>query len=131
MTLSDLYKRAEAERIEIDDFRMREVVAVSFPENWIAIDKKKIRTRKEEKVILAHELGHCETGSFYDPQSSCFTRQKHENRANARAYEMLIPYAELQRAVKSGNTETWQLAEYFDVPCRFMREAMEYWAGKC
>ena len=129
MTLDDLYRRAERERIEIDDFRMREVVSVSFPENWIAIDRKRIRTRKEEKVILAHEIGHCETGSFYNIHSKHDVRRKHENRANARACEMLVPYEELQRALKDGYTETWQLAEYFDVPCRFMQQALEYWAG--
>ena len=129
MTLSELYQRAEADGIEVDDFRMRKAVSVSFPENWIAIDKKRIPTRREDKAILAHEIGHCETGSFYNIHSNYDTRKKHENRANARAYEMLIPYAELRRALKSGNTETWQLAEYFDVPDRFMQEALAYWAG--
>jgi len=69
MTLDELYDRAQQQGIEIDNFAMREIVSVSFPENWIAIDTRKIKTRAEEKVILAHEIGHCETGSFYNIHS--------------------------------------------------------------
>jgi Zn-dependent peptidase ImmA (M78 family) len=127
MTLVGLYAKAEQEGIEVDDFQMREVVSASFPENWIAIDTKRIKTRKEEKVILAHEIGHCETGSFYNVYSPCDIRAKHEYRANKRTYQILVPHDDLIDAVDKGITETWDLAEYFDVPCEFMVKAIEYW----
>lgn len=127
MNLVGLYARAEQEGIEVDDFQMREVVSASFPENWIAIDTKRIKTRKEEKVILAHEIGHCETGSFYNVYSPCDIRARHEYRANKRAYQILVPHDDLIDAVNKGITETWDLAEYFDVPCDFMEKAIEYW----
>ena len=66
MTLGELYIYTDDREIEVDDFPMRELVSASFPENWIAIDTRKIETRAEEKVTLAHELGHCETGGFYN-----------------------------------------------------------------
>ena len=127
MTLDELYDRAQQQGIEIDNFQMREIVSVSFPENWIAIDRKKIKTRAEEKVILAHEVGHCETGSFYNIHSAFDVREKHEYRANKRSFQMLIPHEELLAAVDRGLTEIWELAEHFDVPCEYMQKAAEYW----
>lgn len=127
MTLDELYDRAQQQGIEIDNFAMREIVSVSFPENWIAIDTRKIKTRAEEKVVLAHEIGHCETGSFYNIHSPYDLRERHEYKANKRSYQILIPHAELKAAVKKGLTEIWELAEYFDVPCEYMQKAAEYW----
>lgn len=127
MTLDDLYDRAYQEHIEIDDFPMRELTAISFPENWIAIDTKKIKNKKEEKALLAHELGHCETGSFYNIHSSFDLWAKQEYKANKRAFELLIPYHELTAAIQHGITEIWELAEHFGVPYLFMLKAAEYW----
>ena len=127
MTLDELYIRAQQQGIEIDNFPMREIVSVSFPENWIAIDIKKIKTKAEEKAIIAHEVGHCETGSFYNIHSPLDVREKHEYRANKRAIQLLVPQADLQTAINHGITEIWELAEYFDVPYDFMQKAAEYW----
>lgn len=130
MTLVDLYIRAEEKGIEVDDVPMREVVAASFPEGWIAIDTAKIETYSEEKVILAHEIGHCETGSFYNVYSSFDERGKHECRANKRSYEILVPRDELKKAINDGITEIWELAGFFEVPYEFMYKAAEYWKQK-
>lgn len=127
MTLDELYIYAEDREIEVDDFSMRELVSASFPEGWIAIDTKKIKTKAEEKITLAHEVGHCETGSFYNIHSPYDLREKHERRANVWSYKTLIPHEELLAAIKQGITEIWELAEYFGVPCEFMQKAAEYW----
>lgn len=127
MTLIRLYARAEEEGIEVDDFQMRELVSAAFPQNWIAIDTKQIKSSREEKVILAHEIGHCETGSFYNIYSPYDIKEKHENRATKRSYQILIPYEDLMNAVRKGITEIWDLADYFDVPYEFMEKAVQYW----
>lgn len=123
-TLLDLYQRAEQQGIEVDYFPMRQVVSVSFPEGWIAMDVDKVQDSLEEKAILAHELGHCQTGSFYNIFSGLDVRAKHENRTDKQAIKMLIPEDELEEAVCSGFTEVWELADYFNVPCEFMEKAM-------
>lgn len=127
MTLNELYIYAENREIEVDDVPMRELVSASFPEKWIAIDTRKIKTKAEEKTTLAHEVGHCETGSFYNIHSPFDVRGKHERRANIWSYQKLVPHDELRAAVKRGITEIWELAEYFDVPCEYMQRAAEYW----
>lgn len=127
MTLTDLYIRAENGGIEVDDVPMRELKAVSFPDDWIAIDTGKIDTHAEEKVLLAHEIGHCETGSFYNIHSPFDLKEKRERRAIKRSYEILVPHDQLLEVVACGVTEIWDLAEHFDVPCEFMKNAAEYW----
>lgn len=97
MTLLELYDLAEKENIEVDNFPMREATAVSFPKGWIAINKNKKMTVAEEKFHLAHELGHCMTGSFYNIYSQYDVKSRHENRANRWAMEKLIPVEKLKK----------------------------------
>lgn len=127
MNLLELYNLAEERDIDVDYFPMRELISVSFPEGWIAIDVNKISDSIEEKVHLAHELGHCETGSFYDIHSKYDIRAKHENRADKWAIKKLIPRDELKEAVSCGLYEVWELAEYFEVTYQFMEKAMIYY----
>ncbi len=64
MNLYELYEIADENAINVDYFPMRQAVSISIPDS-IAIDIDKIETCREEKAVLAHELGHCMTGSFY------------------------------------------------------------------
>ena len=129
MTLTELYRIAEENHIEVDEFPMRRVAAVSFPEGWIALNPAKLSSPAEVKVCLAHELGHCQTGSFYSAGSACDVRGKNEAMADRWAYRRLVPRGELESAVRRGLTEPWELADYFDVPEPFLRRAMEYYAA--
>ena len=44
----------------------------------VVLNKNKMKTTRNEKIHLAHELGHCQTGSFYriDTLETC-ERAKH------------------------------------------------------
>ncbi len=125
MTLLSLYRRAEEQGIEIDDVPMRQIESVAYPEGWIALDSQKIETRSEEKVVLAHEIGHIETGSFYNVYSRFDLLEQHENRADKRAIQMLMPIKRLKRVLRAGIRDVWELAEYFGVTEDFVEKAME------
>lgn len=131
MTLTELYLYAEKHNIDIDRYPMRraESISVRFDNGVcaIALDPRKLTTSADETVKLAHELGHCETGSFYNRYSQYDVRQKHENRATKWAIKQLIPEAELDAAISKGNTEIWDLAEYFGVTEDFIRKAYIYY----
>ena len=77
-----------------------------------------------ERVHLAHELGHCITGSFYTVHAPLNRRQRHECRADKWAIRSLIPVAQLDDAIAQGCTEIWALAERFGVTEAFMRKAI-------
>ena len=124
MTLDELYQRAYSEGIEIDDIRMRELEEVCFPEGWIAIDSHKFDTLVELKCTLAHAIGHCETGSFYNIYSPYDIKEKCERKADRRAAEILMPLPDVRRALRRGITEPWMLAELFDVTVTFAETAL-------
>lgn len=128
MTLDQLYARADSDGIEIDDVRMRELRAVSFPEGWIAMDSSKYDSLTEFKCELAHEIGHCETGAFYNIYSPYDLKEKCERKANRRAAEILMPITDVRRALHRGINQPWALAEYFDVTLEFAVMALDIYA---
>ena len=80
-----------------------------------------------EKVHLAHELGHCMTGSFYSRHTAVDSRQRHENRADKWAVNHLIPVDQLDDAIAAGYTEIWELAEHFGVTEDLAKKAVCYY----
>ena len=124
MTLLQIYQFAEKQGISIDELNMGHSVAISLPQGWIAIDPERLPTQVEKKECLAHELGHVETGAFYNVDSPCDIRGKHENKANKWAIQHLISESELDEAIANGYTEIWSLAEYFDVTEDFMKKVV-------
>lgn len=130
MTIRQLYQRAVDEGIEIDDVKMQELRAISFPEGWIAIDMRKFDSKRELKCILAHEIGHCETGSFYNIYSPFDLKAKCEYKANKRAVEILMPIDEVCKAMRIGYRSAWALAEFFDVTQAFADMALTFYADR-
>jgi len=97
---------------------------------YIGMDPFRIETTAQERVHLAHELGHCETGAFYNVYSSLDVREKQETRANVWAVTHLVPADEFMKALYNGIVEVWELAEYFDVTEDFIRKAAEIYKVK-
>lgn len=128
MTLDDLYSFADEEGVFVSDFPLNKREAISTIDEsgncYIAIDPKKVRSRADEKTKLAHELGHCVTGAFYNVYSPYDIKRRQENRADVWAIKKLISEDELNAAVKKGYTELWDLADYFNVNEPFMRKAI-------
>ena len=89
----------------------------------IGIDRRRM-TEAQERTQLSHEIGHCETGSFYSRYTKVDSRQRHENRADKWAIRKLITEDDLDNAVAEGHTELWELAEHFGVTEDFMRKAV-------
>ena len=130
-TLQEIYHLADQENIAVDRFALfrREALSIMDEEGscFVAIDPEKIRGENDERSKLAHELGHCVTGAFYNQNSSYDCRQKHENRADKWAIKQLIPVEELDEAVATGHTDIWDLAEHFGVTEDFIRKAVCYY----
>ena len=97
-------------------------------EDYIIMDESEM-TEAEKKTHLAHEIGHCETGSFYHAYSPYETRERCEYRANVWAIKKLLPKEELEYAIKHGSEEVWQLAEDFEVTENLIRFACRYYFG--
>lgn len=124
----ELYQAAQDDNIPI--------ILLDIPENgsmciqteerhcYIGMDYGILEDESSRRVHLAHELGHCKTGAFYNRWAARDLRQKHEHRADKWAIERTIPAAELDEAVADGCTELWQLAERFGVTEDLMKKAV-------
>lgn len=121
--MKDLYDIADAEGIEVVYAQIPECGSISM-DTYICLDSDFTYNGWEERTHLAHELGHCMTGAFYNRYSPCDIRQKYENRADKWAIENIISEVELNKAVNEGYTEVWELAEYFGVSEAFIRKAI-------
>ena len=95
----------------------------------IGIDTREMTTA-QERVHLAHEMGHCETGAVYDERVPLETRGRCEHKANVWAIKELLPKEELKKAFKRGTIEVWELAEEFDVTEDFIRLACKYYFNR-
>ena len=124
--LNKLYDLADSNNIAVHDYRMGDIglsaASIKFSNKLgIFLDYKQISTVAEEKVLLSHELGHCETGAMHNVSSTWETKTRNEYRADKWAVHQLIPFHSLQNAFICGYTEVWQLAEYFNVTEDFIR----------
>ena len=127
MDIPMLYALAEKENIGILRFPLPNTGSMSVMDEGgrcsIGMDPGVLDGGALERVHLGHELGHCVTGSFYSRSSACDVRERHEYRADKWAVHALLPRQELERAVKEGCTEVWELAERFGLTEDFIRRA--------
>lgn len=124
--LTDLYRKAEELDIRVIQFPMASLRAVSTPDNFIGIDPDKLEDR-EELVCLAHEMGHCATGSFYTSDATMLDRTRQEQRADSWAIRQLVPLEELKNLLRSGVDRWDEAAEHFQVTEEFMRKAVAFY----
>ena len=128
MNLIDLYQFAKDNDIKVIETICPKCKALSMlsPQGkcYIGIDSKAMESEREEKQYLAHDIGHCMKGAFYNPYSPFSLIEQQEYRANKWAIKKLAPKDEMIKAMKDGNTEIWQLAEYFGIAEDMVKFAM-------
>ena len=129
MTLEELYIQCDKKGIDVYYFPLKRssVKGIALPDGTIALDRDKISSKTEEKEVIAHELAHIETESFYNVYSDCDIKSKQERKAETHAIRKLVPQNELAKAIKGGTTQLWELAEEFEVSCPLMKKAVEYY----
>lgn len=137
MISDKLYLEAEATGITVlcgADLPLTKSVSIAFQngEMFIGIDDSAMRTRADERVHLAHELGHCVTGAMYSIRCPIFTRGRCERIANAYAIKKLVDEDELRQIIdeRCGDISIWELSEHFDVTEDFMKKAVEFYFGE-
>ena len=129
--LTALYQKAQQDGITVDCFALPRSESMSLlgadGNCHIAIDPYRLASEEDELIKLAHEVGHCETGAFYNFYAPLDIRQKHERRAWEWAIRELLPREELEKAIRDGYQHPWELAEHLDLPEYFIRAALDYY----
>lgn len=134
MTLNNLYSLTEKEKIKVYNWHIEDAdgAYINIDKiNAIALNYDNIGTYIEEKCVLSEELGHY----YYDATYSLYCQDlqvisKQERKAKKWAYNVLVPYEDLRRAVLSGKTSILPLAEYFDVTTQFMSNCIAFYLEK-
>ena len=127
MIVDDLYRFAEQEGHDIVTFSLPETesIAIQFDTGKCCIGLDVGLHGIDLLEHLAHEVGHCETGTFYGIDTDAIVRAKCEHKANRWAYEHLVPYADLFQAYREGYRSVWDLAEYFGISCEMMYKILK------
>lgn len=92
------------------------------------IDRSQYESSSEELVSVAHESGHIFTASLHSLENRHNLVEQDECRANRWAIKKLLPYDELIKAMQSGYTTRYALAEYFNVTEKFIDMAYHYYS---
>lgn len=130
VTLAEIYDALQAQdvRVFLYDIGFAPAATIESSGKYaVFCDPKLLRTTAALKECLAHECGHCATGATHHVASPWDLVEKHEYKANRWAIEQFLPYGALCDAMRSGMTESWQLAEYFDLPQEFIERAIHYY----
>ena len=112
----NLLDYAEAQNYRVDQRIMSApAFSVRLPSGKCGICINSARMHDIE--IIAHEIGHCETESFYTSETPWETVGRCEAKAQAWAIKKLAPKSEIRRLIKE-RRESWEIAEILGVSDR-------------
>ena len=116
--LTDLYNELEKYNIPVVkvDFQNKKAgIITNGQDTVIAVDYKKIENSKEEKMIIAEEKAHYETGALYLLNADKTTIDKMEYKANKKVYNELVPFNKLKELCEK-HLSVAELSDYFGIP---------------
>ena len=132
MRESDLEDLAEKHGHTIHSVSLSEAPAFSVEDSLsrchIAISDQ--ATGPTRAVLLAHELGHCEYGGFYNYHSLFSIRSKCEAKADRWAYIHMLPISDIQDAIHEGCENIYDLSERCGVTPEFAAKAIRFYVDQ-
>lgn len=93
----------------------------------IFLDFSAINSLQQLNGVCMHELGHAATGALHKVSSPYETVERSEYRANRWAAQNYLTVQAFYEAFDAGCRNLWELAEYFDLPERDIKNALSYW----
>ena len=116
-TLNELYDEVEKENIPVANVKFSKKkagIAHSPDTTVICIDYSKVEDSKEEKLLLAEEKAHYDTGAYFG--NTYLSIAKAEYKAQKRMRNDVIPFHELKQKYREfcGNID--ELSDYFGIP---------------
>lgn len=130
-TSEELLAVAERNAVKIDRFPMPTVRACELQignKSFLNLDPS--LSPADALYALAHGLGHLVTGEMYNPYSVYDNYGKHERRADEWAIQKVFSKSKIKKAIRTGCTEPWQIAEEFGTSVEFADKALRFYAGR-
>ena len=128
--ISDFYQYCKQNRVDVIPYmNCPQPAATVRDDGWYAVflDFTKIRSTRLFRGICYHELGHLATGALHKVDSPYELVERSEHRAKRWSAEHFLTEEDFREAFQYGYTESWQLAEFFDLPEADVRSALWYW----
>ena len=137
MDLMQLYGYAEQKGVIVAPWKIdnRKACAIKMGQNYhILMNNRLIDSGRDERVVLAHELGHCRSDRMYYLQDYCnplykANIDKAERKAKDEACRLLVGPDELKKALRENDTE-YAAAESLDLDVPSFREIVTYYKRK-
>ena len=124
--ISYLYDLADRSNIDVDTLHSSRIpsFSIQLPKGkcCIAVNPELLNTVSKEKEALAHELGHCKTGAFYNEYTPAANREWEESRADRWMVTHLVPVKELITLLRQ-EYRVDEMAEYFEVSAQTVTRA--------
>ena len=137
MDLLQLYGYAEQKGVIVAPWKIdnRKACAIKMGRNYhILMNNCLIDGERDERVVLAHELGHCRSDRMYYLQDYCnplykANIAKAERKAKDEACRLLVNPKELKKALRENDTE-YAAAESLDIDLFTLRDVVKYYQTK-
>ena len=133
MELEDLEDMIYDENINLIDSYLEQTSGAYIHYNDINVimyDPSKIQSSNKMKEVFAEELGHYFCDATYKFNSDTAFISKQEYRAKKWSFYTLIPYNCLKSAIHNGIFSLYNLADYFNVTCEYMHNAVIFYTEK-
>lgn len=129
MELNKLYSIADKENIAIINHRMKNkaIICEIDKEYYIGLNYSKFDNSREEKELLAEELGHYYCNALYDIDADEETIRKKEYRARKWAFTTLAPASSLLKLEEEGCKYSYEVAEELGVSEELVNTAYTYY----
>lgn len=129
MDLNRLYTIAGKENISVIPFKMKNkaIIGKVNEKYCIGLNYSKISNSREEKELLAEELGHYYHDAFYNTTSDKVVIDQKEYRAKKWQCTILISITDFKYAFQKGITSLYDIAEYFNLSENVVQFAYNYY----
>ena len=96
----------------------------------VFLDFSQIQSTRLLRGVCCHEMAHVATGALHKVSSPYELVERSEYRANRWCAQHFLTEKDFREAFRTGCTELWQLAEYFDLPEQDVKNALTYWSER-
>lgn len=131
--MDDLLKYADKNNYQVLFHKTNEIRSFSMElqqKLYINLDETQFESEIEKRVCLAHEIGHCISGTTYTLNHSKLYRGSAEYKADYRAAQLLMPIEKLKECIMNGITDKYDLAEFFNIPDYFVDRSLYIYNNK-
>jgi len=129
MTFDELREEARQQGIRVYTMQFDAVSSISAPigAGVIGYDPGQMQNQADACVHVAHELGHCVRGAFYNDSTPLQTRARQEWKAAKWSYRFLLPKEVLLQACREPDISPEEIAERFNVTVEFLLQALAFY----